>query len=99
MERAELVRSGEKLPEDVGCHGLSPVPAVLDYIDYSTIWVLPVAHMMLHGVGKSLWKLLLVTVPRGQPRPAYALSGTTRHLLQARAQEIDCIADFGRRCK
>lgn len=64
MERAELVRIGEKLPEDVGCHGMSPIPAMLDYVDYSTIWVLPIAHMLLHGVGRSLWNLLLMKVLR-----------------------------------
>ena len=99
MERARLVQNGKKRPEDVGCHGMSPFAAVLEYLDCSCVWVLPVAHMLLHGVGKSLWKILLTTVPRGEPKPPYVLASSTRRLLQARAQEIDCTADFGRRCK
>ena len=97
MVRAQLVEDGVKLPEDVGCNGLSPIPDFLDYVDYSAIWVLPSAHMLLHGVGKSLWKFLLQTVPQGQPRPIYVLDNGIRRILQARAQEIDCTADFGRR--
>ena len=97
MERGGLVQQGVKQPSDVGCHGISCISAALPYVDASTIWVLPPGHMLLHGIGKGLWKCLLLTVARGQPRPAYVLSNDVRRVLQARTQEIDVTGDYGRR--
>ena len=83
----------------MGCNGLAAIPAMLGYVDYSAIWVLPIAHILLFGVVAGLWKFFLLHVPRGQPRPPYALSNPTRRLIQARSQEIDVTADFGRPCR
>ena len=87
---------GQKLPGDLGCNVVSPIPDMLDYVDYSAIWVLPVAHLLLHGVVATYWKMMLFHVQRGESRPPYALPNATRRLLQARGAEIEVTADFGR---
>ena len=93
--RANLVQSGQKKPSHVGCNGWCAIPRRLHYIDYSTIFVLPVAHMLLLGLVKGFWKLLLQTIPRGEQRPAYVINGKTRRVMSQRAKEVVYTADYG----
>ena len=93
--RANLVQKGDQKPSHVGCKGWSVIPKCLEYVDYSKIFVLPVSHMLLHGVVPGFWKYLLQKVPRGQPRPACVLTGKTQRIMQARAKEVVYTADFG----
>lgn len=89
------MQTGKQKPSHVGCNGWSAIPKRLEYVDYSRIFILPVAHMLLHGLVPGFWKYLLQKVSRGEARPAYVLSNKTQRVMQQRAKEVVYTADFG----
>jgi hypothetical protein len=92
-ERAAVVDYGDRLPADVGSHGTSPFVRELDYVNYTNLFVVPVAHAGLLGVVKDFWYHLLQT---GRNVPAYVLSTEARRVLQERAACLVPTGDFGR---
>jgi hypothetical protein len=65
--RAAEVAAGTRHSADVGCHGPSPIISELRYLQYSTAFLVPIAHAALLGVVKGFWRLLLAAQPAGDP--------------------------------
>lgn len=92
VARAEDVRSGRRLPGDVGCHGLSVVVRHVGYARYTRTFVLPIAHAGWHGVLKDLVRL----IARGKPVGGFELLKGARAEAERRKKDFLLTNDFGR---
>lgn len=92
-DRADVVDKGQALPTDLGCHGTSPFVQQLPYVDYTNLFVVPIAHAGLLGVVKDFWCHLLKV---SKQREWYVISAEARKVLQARAAGLVATCDFGR---
>ena len=95
LTRGRRVEAGQYEASQAGCRGLSPF-AQLPYVSLSTLFLLPVSHLLLLGLAKGLWRLALRTLAKGDPRPPFVLSGRTRRTINARCGHIRPTSDFGR---
>lgn len=95
-ERAAAVGRNEYQPNQVGCHGRSPVIEALPYTSYTNLWVLPIGHALLFGVIKDFLGLLLQKGKNGSERPWYSIPTWARHVMTSRATQITTTNDFGR---
>lgn len=87
--------SGEWAAGEAGCRGTSPVLRV-PYVRHS-VWLQPPGHLMLHGLVKSFWKVLLAPKKQNQPAYPWALDDKTKQLMRSRAAHLKRgIADCGR---
>jgi hypothetical protein len=80
----------------LGCHGTCCIAKRLPYVSLSTLFPLPVGHLLLLGLLKSFWVLALTTVSKGQARPIYVLPNRAKHELTARCAQLRVTSDFGR---
>lgn len=102
QERGRLVESKdsrERLePKAAGCRGSCPIPGALPYVSLGIgrLCVLPVMHILLLGLAKSFWTLVLRGVKRGELRPNFVLPNAMKAELKRRGTELRLTADFGR---
>ena len=95
-EIAAGVEAGRLDPKVAGRNGMAPLLKALPYLDYQHTFLLPIAHLMLLGNVKALWKLWLEPLKKGQDRPLYVLSSAAKKRLITRGSHIRVTADFGR---
>lgn len=50
-----------KVLRSYGVHGWPAIMAFLPYVSYNNLMTVPTYHMLLHGVLKALWSIMLVT--------------------------------------
>jgi hypothetical protein len=75
---------------------MAPIPKNLDYVLYGGIWLLPLGHMLLLGLVKSLWLLLLQRQKKNELRPPYVLANKVKKELTRRTGHLRITGDFGR---
>lgn len=74
-----------------GCTGVSMVVRELTYIDYTTVFVLPLAHAFLYGILKNFWNMLLSPVGTHE---WYVISGPGRALMTPRGLDLVASSEY-----
>ena len=96
-QRSRLVEERPELAEVAGCTGLSPIPAVLNYVSYSNVFVLPFAHTAFYGVVAGFWAAVLGKCGRDETqRPWWVIQHARRALMLERGATVSMPADMGR---
>ena len=72
--RGERVSDGRLSPRSTGCNGLAQIPALLRYVSYTDLWLLPLGHTALSGVVARFWKAVLAATTRGTATPEWVVS-------------------------
>ena len=96
-KRGRLVEERPELAETAGCTGLSPIPAALNYVSYSNVFVLPFAHTAFYGVVADFWAVVLAKYGREEAqRPWWVIPHANRTLMRERGATVSMPADMGR---
>lgn len=100
MSRARAVAAGTADPKVEGRNGLSCVPDIVEYVSYSNVWVLPVAHCILYGIVASYVDYIFRAPTRVNGMfPDDVIVPENRQHVRARALHIFVPSDYGRKYK
>ena len=92
--RSAAVLAGAR-PNTVGCNGPCAFER-LAYVDLSTLFTIPAAHVCLYGVVKDFWGYLLAPQLNRLPAHADAITAENRKLIRQRTAAVVLTSDFDR---
>ena len=96
-ERSRLSEEHAELAaERLGCCGRSQLIEALPYADAGLWFRLPTANVVVEGVGKDLWGLLLQRVNKGETRRPWVMPNGSKAELRERGMQMRLTHDFER---
>jgi hypothetical protein len=98
---AMSVLAGDMQANEAGCKGLSPFVELLEYVDYNTIHLVPIAHALLYGVVADFVDHALRPYPKPTKHhpvvyPPDIITHAQRQKMKVMSDKISVTSEFGR---